>query len=320
MTGAQGSPYLTEDQWQFGLTYKFQWSDRHFTGSHEDKEREDEHSQVKNRIQIFDFSLTYALSKRWTMSASLPYQILERSQLNRDFDDRVHTQARGIGDLVIIWRRWMLDPETNPDQNISLGIGPKFPTGEDNAQDAFLTADEDGDPLYVIRNVDQSIQPGDGGFGFVVDISAFKQIGMFTPYFSGSYLFNPEGKSHVKTFRSRSSEAEMSIADQYVVRAGSFVSTPIDNLAFGLGGRVDTIPHHDVLGGSAGFRRPGSAISIEPQLVYSLGRDTFSVSMPWAIYRNRRVSVPDERDADDSRHGDAAFADWVLFLGWTRRF
>ena len=91
-----------------GITYKFQWSDRHFVGSHEDKEREAEHSQVKNRIQVFDMSLTYALSKRWTFSASLPYQILERSQRNNDFEGR---GARVLGVSIdneyvhLAWRK-----------------------------------------------------------------------------------------------------------------------------------------------------------------------------------------------------------------------
>jgi hypothetical protein len=43
----------------------------------------------------------------------------------------------------------------------------------------------------------------------------------------------------------------------------------------------------------------------------------FAVQVPWAVERNRRRSVPDIRNG---RHGDAAFADYALTIGLTRRF
>ena len=34
--------------------------------------------------------------------------------------------------------------------------------------------------------------------------------------------------------------------------------------------------------------------------------------------RNRQRSVPDKQE--EGRHGDAAFADWLLLFGWSYRF
>ncbi len=168
-----------------------------------------------------------------------------------------------------------------------------------------------------LRSCDQSIQPGDGGFGFLVDVSTFRQYGQFTPYFAGTYLFNPEETSSVKTWRGREPEAFTSISDQYVARAGVMWAIPnVPGLAFGFGGRIEGVPVHDVFGGSEGFRRPGYAFSWDPSLAYASGRSMFTLSVPWAEKRNRQQSVPDKQ-ADPDRHGDAAFADWLLMFGWS---
>ena len=45
--------------------------------------------------------------------------------------------------------------------------------------------------------------------------------------------------------------------------------------------------------------------------------------MPIAVYRNRPQSVADKRTTADTgvyRHGDAAFADFFVTLGVSRRF
>ena len=42
------------------------------------------------------------------------------------------------------------------------------------------------------------------------------------------------------------------------------------------------------------------------------------IAVPVAVYRNRLRSVPDRLEA--GRHGDAAFADWLLLVGYSRRF
>ena len=116
------------------------------------------------------------------------------------------------------------------------------------------------------KTVDQSIQPGTGGWGIILELYAYQQIiPRLNAYVNGAYTITPEEKNGVPTFRSNPFEAEMSIADSYLGRAGfEYLLWPKYGLSFSLGGRVEGVPVRDLVGGSEGFRRPGYAISIEP--------------------------------------------------------
>lgn len=315
--GMQRNPYLGKGQWQFYAGYRWQRSDRHFTGKHEEKQRETEHSEVINNIHLIDFAGTYAISQRLNVSLSLPIFLAERSNPIRSAGiivDRAETQARGIGDMSLTGRAWLFGTEKNPGQNVALGLGLKFPTGKYNVQDTFKTLTGS-----VVRSVDQSIQPGDGGWGVVLDVQAFKLLfGQVTLFGSGTYLINPQNTNGTLTGRGRPSEAVMSVADQYLARVGfAFPILPKHGLAASLAGRWEGVPVTDWFGASDGFRRPGYAVSLDPGLIYTRGAHTFSVNVPIALSRNRQRSVPDLRDG---RHGDAAFADYLILLGYTRRF
>lgn len=330
VVGAQGSPYLEPDHWQFSFGWRHQYSDKHFIGSDHQQARDSLHSQVKNDINLFDFGFTYGWSADTTISVSIPYLIAERSSRstipNSTETYRNNVSARGIGDVSVVARKWLLDVETHTDENIALGLGVKLPTGQDNAQDTFVVTS--GSPPALTnqsRTVDQSIQPGDGGWGYVLDGQAFTRLGNFTPYFSGSYLFNPRGTNGVTTWRFPSTtnkaaryEKVMSVADQYLARLGTMIAIPdMDGLAFGIGGRIEGVPVRDIIGSDRGFRRPGFAISAEPQLVYAHEKDVYSLSVPYALYRNRQRSVADQKAGT---HGDAAFADYMILFSWSRRF
>ena len=91
----------------------------------------------------------------------------------------------------------------------------------------------------------------------------------------------------------------------------------LGQLAELVGGRMEGVPVRDAFGKSNGFRRPGYAISADPGFLYAFGDNVFSCNVAWAIERNRRASVP---DITRGAHGDAAFADYVLSFGFTRRF
>lgn len=305
-----------------GVSMKYQYSFRHFTGGNEDKDRDLNNSEVKNTVYLFSFDATYGLDDQTMISFSLPYQIAERSQNNSstatNTGDRRVSHANGIGDFTISAMRWLADTKENLDQNVGLGLGLKIPTGDPATQDSRrVEPTQNGNRTYASTN-DQSIQPGDGGWGVVVSLYAFKQIDLFTPYFYGSYLINPQQENGVATGRGKVGEEYMSIPDSYLVRGGTMFALPwVEGLSGGIGLRWEGVPVRDVIGGSEGFRRPGYAISVEPQLVYATGKDTFSLAVPWAWIRYRNRSVADQYSGG---HGDAAFADYLIILGWTRRF
>ena len=112
----------------------------------------------------------------------------------------------------------------------------------------------------------------------------------------------------------------MSVADQYLARAGVIVPIPkVGGWSASFGARIEGIPVRDAFGKSDGFRRPGYALSVEPGVNWfrSRGRELWSASVAIPVERNRRANVS---DIARGGHGDAAFADYVLVLGYSRRF
>lgn len=321
--GVQGNPYSEKGHWQVSFGWRYQRSARHFVGTEEQVERQKEGSEVINRIHLADLSLRYNVSERTDVAVSVPYLMATRSNAirnaTRQVIGRYTTQARGIGDISIMGHTWLLDPKTRPTHNVSFGLGVKLPTGADNVVDTMQRF-SNGTLVNTVQTVDQSIQPGDGGFGVIVDMQAFQHVldRKAAFYLSGTYLINPEGTNGVLTYRGRASEAVMSIADQYLARAGVSVAVPgVRGFAASIGMRWEGVPSHDLIGSSDGFRRPGYAVSVEPSLSYTRGASTFSLAAPFAVRRNRVVSFSDELD---DTQGDAAFADWLLLLGYSHRF
>jgi hypothetical protein len=302
--------YLREGQWQIAVGYRKQVSFRHFVGTVEQKEREEQRTAIYNYVHLFDVGLTYAVTRRTSISVGIPFMYATRF---RQSTPDLATHSAGLGDISMSVRTWLLPPPAESGQNISIGVGVKFPTGKPNVRDTVTTA---AGPVTQV--VDQSIQLGDGGTGIVLDMQAFKNVWRTTLYASGVYLINPRNTNGVRTGRARPSEAIMSVADQYLARAGVVVPVrKVKGLAFSFGPRIEGVPVRDILGKSEGFRRPGYAISVEPGMIYTRGKNTWSVSAPIAVERNRRRSVT---DITDGRHGDAAFADYVLLFGFSRRF
>jgi hypothetical protein len=209
---------------------------------------------------------------------------------------------------------WLHRPPAESGWNISFGVGLKLPTGNSGVENT--TIGSNGKP--VTAAVDQSIQLGDGGWGIPLDIQAYKRIGKTTLYASGTYLLNPRDTNGVQTGRGRPSEAIMSVADQYLARVG--IARPIPHtrrFAFTVGWRIEGVPVRDLIGKSNGFRRPGYAMSIESGVQYFRGRDIWSVGVPVAAGRNRKRSVSDILVGGA---GDAAFADYLVLVGYSHRF
>ena len=342
--------YAGPGSWTMGFSWRYQQSDRHFTGSEEEPERQAEGSEVINDAHMFEVALTRTFSERFSVTIGIPYFLMERSQALRDPSqpdnvygndpvvDRTITQARGMGDITVVPHWWAFKPDTHPNYNLSMGLGIKLPTGENSVEDTFQIRKDDPNTTTepfaetnVVRTVDQSIQPGDGGFGAVFDLQGFLRFGggKGAAYLTGAYLANPENVSGVATYRGgdsalsdpdgfvpEGSEAFMSVADQYLGRVGG-TWFPNNKLGLSLGARWEGIPTHDWIGDSDGFRRPGYAFSIEPGISYTSGPHTFALNVPIAAHRNRVVSVP---DIEDDGHGDAAFADYVIIFNYFRRF
>lgn len=293
------------------MGYRYQPSYRHFVGTVEQKQRETNRNQIENIYHLLDFSIERQLTPRWSVAASVPVLFAHRNQLYAPSGRYV---VNAFGDASVGFRSWIFKPPTESGDNISVGMSIKLPTGIYNATGAAVSG---GRP--VIATADQSIQAGDGGTGFSIDLQAYKRVKFRNElYFAGVYLFNPRNTNGVSTFRRANGEQVMSVTDQYLFRGGIGRALPwVRGLAASFGGHIEGVPVRDAIGGSNGFRRPGYAISLDPGLLYATGRYTVSLNTPVAVERNRKRSVADYLNGT---HGDAAFADYSLMLSVSRRF
>ncbi|HBY62191.1 MAG TPA: hypothetical protein DEH78_20415 [Solibacterales bacterium] len=292
--------------------YRFQPSSRHFIGTVEQKQREILGNQIQNTYHLFDVAVERQMTPRLSLTGSLPIFFAYRNQL---YNPRGEYRVRSIGDMTLGGRMWLFRPPTESGGNVAVGVSLKLPTGKYNA----VGTARDAAGNVIQATADQSIQAGDGGVGFAIDTQAYRPFKWgFMGYFSGSYLFNPRDTNGVSTFRRRRGEEVMSVSDQYLARGGLARAVPgVRGLVVTFGGRIEGVPVRDLLGRSNGFRRPGYAISGDPGFLYARWGYVFSCSVPWAIERNRRRSVT---DIANGFHGDAAFADYVVTLGVSKRF
>ena len=319
--------FLLPGEWQLGTNYRYFKSFRHFRGKAEEPDRVANNTEVINYAHALDFNLAYGISSRLYANLSLPFVINVRSSLYEHGRSERHTTfSRGMADARIGLGYWLLSPEKHAGTNIALGISAKLPTGDYNATDIFYNVGPAGEP--EVRPVDQSIQPGDGGFGLALDFQFFQEITSALFFFgNGFYLSNPRETNGIRTFRETLSpllanEAIMSVPDQFGVSAG--VSHQFFHSGFGLslGGRYEGVPVEDLIGGSQGFRRPGSVLSFVPGISYMKNNISANLSVPIAMMRNRPQSITDletQRQTGQARHGDAAFADYLVNLSLSFR-
>ena len=133
-------------------------------------------TEVINNDNSILLGVSYNLNNRWSVSTVIPYLIIDRSSLyehygnpsasNPTINPRFHTQARGLGDMRISAYYTAVQKEK---VGLTLGLGVKLPTGNYDTKDYFHKKDSEGQDSLVYRVVDQSIQLGDGGLGFITE-------------------------------------------------------------------------------------------------------------------------------------------------------
>ncbi|WP_010519866.1 hypothetical protein [Croceivirga radicis] len=311
---------------QIGSNYRYFKSFRHFRGTEEEADRVANETEVVNNSHAWDFFITYGITDRLYASATLPFVINTRSSLyEHGRNERNTTFSRGLADVRLGVGYWVFNPTNNPNGNLALGLGIKLPTGNYNASDIFYNVGPEGSPQ--VRPVDQSIQPGDGGFGITLDFQLYKKIITdFYLYAGGFYLINPRETNGTRTFRETLSpilenEAIMAVPDQFSSRLGlSYAISPLFSTS--LGARFEGVPVKDLMGGNKGFRRPGNVLSLDPGLAYMANNLSINLNVPIALRRDRPQSVTDletQMATGNPRNGDAAFADYAINLGITFR-
>ncbi len=334
-----GTFLMDKGDWQVGVLYRYFESYKHFRSDSEQHERVELGTNVINDANSIDFSLSHAFSQRLVATATLPFISYARSSLYEHYGNsisanpqqlRFSTAAKGIGDLRLSASYWLLNPTKHLKSNIALGLGLKLPTGNANVMDSFHKRKAtDGSDTVIVKAVDQSIQLGDGGVGFTLDVQGYTVLSKrLSLYVNGFYMSNPrETNNTIQRVLSASSKLSdtinqfHSVADQYAFRGGvSYVLWPSKGLVLSLGIRAEGVPAKDLIGGNLGWRRPGYIISAEPGLSWQTGNLGVNLSVPYSLYRNRIKNVGDLSDPTGKANGDAAFADYLVNLGVTYRF
>lgn len=315
--------------WQLNLNYRYFKSYKHFRGSHEERERVENGTQVINHDNSILVGLSYQANSRWAVSLTIPYLNIDRSSLyehkGNNSGERYHTSSSGLGDMRIA-SYYNLFPN-NYKTHMTVGAGLKLPTGNYNYQDYFHKRGVEQPDTLVQLAVDQSIQPGDGGFGVTLEFAFTQQISnRIQAYASGLYLINPRNTNGTTRSPNLTNgiplSNEFSVPDQFLIRAGASYSF-LNDIRVAVGARYEGVAVEDIIGKSDGFRRPGYILSIEPSVNYNFGKHGLGLNCPIALVRNRTQSVLDKQRTEVTgtyQHGDAAFADHLISVSYTYQF
>jgi hypothetical protein len=310
--GGQRDSFFKKGEWQLGASYRRLYADRWFVGQDVNESAAPFGKPLYLDINSLDLSLTYGFSRRTNMTLTLPFSYGTHSRYYAD-GMRHKVSGTGVGDVNVIANVWVLNPNMHLDGNIGVGFGVKAPTGNNRIEDDFFAADGS----ITQKVVDQSIQPGDGGWGFIAQAQGYQRIASrLNAYAFGSYLISPKKKTNVI---SPLAGVTLSVPDAYSVRAGvAYALAPSRGISVNVGARMDGIPLRDVIGGGDdGFRRPGHTLYLDPGAAIRIGKQELTFSMPVRVRQNFSRSLIDR---ERSFKGGGDLADYLLFAGYSVRF
>ena len=282
--------------------YRVYNSYEHFIWNRLQVERQINHNAVVNHVNLFEMDLNYQVTPRLSVIATIP--ALEATRHGKMSPLNVY-RSGGIGDVTVGVQSWVWRPPTESHGNVAISARDEAAHGHQRCE---------GNDHYQERNgqtepFDESIQPGDGTWGFSLGTEAYRgtllaHIGLLY----GVMVVQSAGHDGCADVSSSAGRGcgfgHGPIPVARWILAARDRRKPLRGLAFSIGGRMEGVPVRDAFGKSDGFRRPGYVISIEPGMMYEHGRWGLYASGPWAMERNRKTSVT---DLENGTHGDAAF-------------
>ena len=310
--GESQSTDLRPQEWQIAVDYRYLHADRFFVGSQQISPPQ----PLIINVHSLNLNVTYAASDRVSVRLTVPVSYGTQSRFYADSTRHI-VRAGGIGDLGLVGTAWLLDPRTHRKGNVALGAGVKIPTGDYKFADAYFLANGSS----VQFPVDQSVELGDGGWGVILQGQAFRQVApRVFGYFTGSYLVSPRNQTDVvRAPTSPGSAVHVSVPDVYTGRLGLSYGLPEQGVSVSLGGRVDGIPYHDLIGKSDGFRRPSVIVFLDPAVALDRGANTFTVGTPIRVFA-RLASANLLKPGGGGSIGSGDLAGVLMFVGYARRF
>src|SRR3989454_4208708 len=308
--GGQGELQVADPaahQWRLAVGYRHLHADQLFVGT----QLLPTNQPLIINLHSVGVTTSYAVTDRFSLSLTVPFVDGMQSRMYAD-SARHAVTALGLGHVSLIGSTWLLAPHTHFG-NIALGLGVKAPTGTHTATDAYFL--KGGTSIQY--PVDQSIQPGDGGWGVILQLQAYRRaFRNGIAYITGSYLINPRRLNDVA--KDPGGTVYWSVPDVYSGRLGlAYAVWPNQGLSVSVGGRIDGQPVRDLIGGGdAGFRRPGYSIAAGPSVSLTTGPSQFTVSAPIRLGANRQARVLGQQTGE---HGRGEFASTLIFVSYSRR-
>lgn len=312
--GTTGSVDNAVGTWNITFTARNSTADIHYNGSVRQVQRETEGTYVVNKQSSVTTTISYQLSPRISLNAGIPFVEASwgiPSPRNGGPRTRANENARGLGDITTLARVSLFNPDTHRTWNIQVGGGIKFPTGNDKATDVFPDSNGNNN---LERYVDISVQPGDGGWGYIMDFQGFKSISRFLTFGSATWLMNPKntGTRSRGALVTATTGNVNTVSDQFVFRAGTSVGIT-RQIAASIAWRMEGVPRYDLIGRSDGFRRPGVTMYYEPGVTIMTGRHAVSLNVPFGYYFNRF------RNPYTGNAGDSTFPEVVAIATYSMR-
>jgi hypothetical protein len=304
--------------WTITLTGRASIANKHYNGTERQIQREIEQTYVVNRQNSVTATVGYQLTPRVGLIVGVPF--IEASwgipsPRSGGPATRANENARGIGDITSMARVAMFNPATSTHSwNVMFGGGVKLPTGNNEATDVFPDGNGNNN---LERYVDISAQPGDGGWGLIMDFQGYKQMGRVTAFGSSTWLANPRdtGTASRGNLVTATTPTNINtVSDQFVFRAGA--SLPItSHITASLSWRAEGVPRYDLIGASHGFRRPGVEMYWEPGVTITNGRHSMSFNIPVGYYFNRFPNPYTGQAGDSTFPEYVSIATYSVHLG-----
>ena len=324
-SGAEGGGYLQPGDWTATLAYRHVYSHVHFSGPVEQYYRQQLGSQVQSKTNIEDLMVTYQLTPRFSLLATLP--VVSASRRLQTQYATLHTA--GLGDISVGAQGWLRSPKSAKanSNNVQIGFSLLAPTGDDRQLNNLITTF--GSTVQSLQAPDYSVQPGGGAWGMIMQAQAFQNLGNQTvAYCNINYVMTQGGYHNFYTSHGGTSNGPPNptagltqfdaIQDQYMVEIGASHPAPkIPGLGLTLAIRDEGVPARNLIGNDLGFRRPGFSINLTPGFIYTRGNHMLQFSVGKALIRDRTKSIPEK--INGVHEGDAAFANYVWMAGYTLR-
>jgi peroxiredoxin len=322
--GAEGGGYLRPGDWTATIGVRHVYSHVHFSGPTENFSRAQLGTEVQSKTNLDDLILTYQLSSRISLTATLPFVYASR-RLQSQYAT-LHTS--GLGDASVGAQYWLRRPNSENARvnNAQFGLSLLTPSGNDRQSNVVATTY--GGPTST-QYPDYSVQPGAGAWGMIMSWQAFQDLGgQTTAFVDGNYVMTQGGYHNFWTSHGGTANGPPSptagmtqfdaIQDQYMVEIGASHPAPrIRGLGLTLAIRDEGVPARNLIGNDLGFRRPGFGIALTPGFIYTRGPHMLQFSVGKVMIRDRTKSVAEK--INGAHEGDAAFANYVWMAGYTLR-